>query len=59
LKVVNLGDDSDTTGAVYGQIAGAYYGIGGIPSAWLEKPAKRDLIERLARELYARSGPGG
>lgn len=26
LKTVNLGDDADTTGAVYGQIAGAYYG---------------------------------
>ena len=27
LKVVNLGDDADTTGAIYGQIAGAYYGV--------------------------------
>jgi ADP-ribosylglycohydrolase len=31
LLAVNLGDDADTTGAVYGQIAGAYYGEKGIP----------------------------
>ena len=31
LLAVNLGDDADTTGAVYGQIAGAYYGESGIP----------------------------
>lgn len=31
LTAVNLGDDADTTGAVYGQIAGAYYGEDGIP----------------------------
>src|SRR5262249_29265748 len=34
LKVVNLGEDADTTGAVYGQIAGAYYGEAGIPAEW-------------------------
>ena len=33
LRVVNLGDDADTTGAVYGQIAGAFYGVEAIPSA--------------------------
>ena len=31
LRVVNLGDDADTTGAVYGQLAGAYYGVEAIP----------------------------
>jgi len=30
-KAVNLGDNADTTGAVYGQLAGAYYGVSGIP----------------------------
>ena len=34
LKAANLGDDADTTAAVCGQIAGAYYGIEGIPAAW-------------------------
>lgn len=37
LKVVNLGWDTDTTAAVYGQIAGAYYGVYDIPLEWVEK----------------------
>lgn len=52
LKVVNLGEDADTTGAVYGQIAGAYYGVDGIPAEWVEKLAMRDLIEQRAAELH-------
>jgi ADP-ribosyl-[dinitrogen reductase] hydrolase len=53
LAVVNLGEDADTTGAVYGQIAGAYYGADGIPAEWREKLAMRDLIEQRAAELHA------
>ena len=34
LLAVNLGDDADTTGAIYGQIAGAYYGAEAIPAEW-------------------------
>ena len=45
---VNLGDDADTTGAVYGQLAGAYYGAQGIPDAWRAKLADREVIERSA-----------
>ena len=52
LKVVNLGDDADTTGAVYGQIAGAYYGINGIPEAWRKKIVQRELIESMAHRLH-------
>lgn len=48
LLAVNLGDDADTTGAVYGQVAGAYYGASGIPGRWLEVLAMREEIERLA-----------
>jgi ADP-ribosylglycohydrolase len=51
LAAVNLGHDADTTGAVYGQLAGAYYGASGIPETWLGKLAKRDLIERLVTQL--------
>lgn len=51
LAVVNLGDDADTTGAVYGQIAGAFYGVEGIPDKWREKIAMRDYIEELADGL--------
>ena len=53
LKVVNLGEDADTTGAVYGQIAGAYYGAEGIPAEWRDKLAMRELIEQRAAELHA------
>jgi ADP-ribosyl-[dinitrogen reductase] hydrolase len=49
-KVVALGDDTDTTGAVYGQIAGAYYGINGIP--WVEKIAWIDKIKKLAEDIF-------
>ena len=51
LKAANLGDDADTTGAICGQIAGAYYGVEGIPEAWLEKLAMRERIEELAEGL--------
>ncbi len=51
LLAVNLGDDADTTGAVYGQIAGAFYGYDGIPQRWREVIAKQDLILRLADGL--------
>lgn len=52
LLAVNLGDDADTTGAVYGQIAGAYYGDGGIPERWLAALTYRDEMERLATQLH-------
>lgn len=53
LMAVNLGDDADTTGAVFGQIAGAFYGEEGIPPAWLDKLAKADLIREYAARLKA------
>lgn len=53
LAVVNLGEDADTTGAVFGQIAGAYYGDEGIPASWREKLAMRETIEALAEKLHA------
>jgi len=49
---VNLGDDADTTGAVYGQLAGAYYGEESIPESWREKLALRETIEAFADRLY-------
>jgi ADP-ribosyl-[dinitrogen reductase] hydrolase len=52
LLAVNLGDDADPTGAVYGQLAGAYYGVVGIPERWLEKLSLRVEIERLAERLW-------
>jgi ADP-ribosyl-[dinitrogen reductase] hydrolase len=52
LLVVNLGDDADTTGAVYGQLAGALYGESGIPPEWRERLALRSTIEGLADRLH-------
>jgi ADP-ribosyl-[dinitrogen reductase] hydrolase len=52
LLAANLGDDADTTAAVCGQLAGAYYGEPGIPSHWLERLALREEIAELADEIY-------
>jgi ADP-ribosyl-[dinitrogen reductase] hydrolase len=52
LKAANLGDDADTTAAVCGQLAGAFYGRPAIPERWLEKLSMRERIENLAERLY-------
>jgi len=52
LMAVNLGDDADTTGAVYGQLAGALFGEEGIPETWKTKLACHELIVSLAEKLY-------
>lgn len=58
LLAVNLGEDADTTGAVYGQIAGAFYGAGAIPEGWRSKLAHWELIESYADQLLVLSGMG-
>lgn len=55
LAAANLGDDADTTAAVFGQLAGAYYGVQGIPRDWAGQLAKRDLIEETAVRLLEAS----
>ena len=45
LKAVNLGDDTDTVGAIAGGLAGLYYGYDAIPEDWLEAIQRRDWIE--------------
>ncbi len=52
LLSANLGDDADTTTAIYGQLAGAYYGEEGIPEEWLSKLAKADVITNFADQLF-------
>lgn len=54
LLAANLGDDADTTAAVYGQLAGAFHGEGGIPEPWLAKLVYRSLITDLAERLFDR-----
>ena len=51
LAAANLGQDADTTAAVCGQIAGAYYGIDAIPSAWRDKLTSGQDIVNLATRL--------
>jgi ADP-ribosylglycohydrolase len=52
LLAVNLGDDTDTTAAVFGQLAGALYGEDEIPEEWRAQLARRELVERLADALF-------
>ena len=52
LLAVNLGDDADTTGAIYGQIAGAHYGAETIPAAWRDKLTMVSEITKLADNLH-------
>lgn len=57
LLAVNLGHDADTVGAVYGQIAGAYYGAECIPGGWRALLVKHDDIVRLSDRLHEQSHP--
>ena len=52
LQAVNLGDDADTTAAIFGQLGGAYYGYNQIPEAWKAKLLDRTLVEYIAKKLY-------
>ena len=51
LRAANLGDDADTTAAIVGQIAGAHYGVKGIPAAWRDRLHMSEEIEDMARRL--------
>ena len=58
LCAANLGDDADTTAAICGQLAGAFYGASSIPVEWRERVMMCDEIEILAQQLWAGSGVG-
>lgn len=64
LLAANLGDDSDTVGAVYGQLAGAAYGLGaapgdaGVPPDWVAVCARAGEIAAMADALLGASGEG-
>jgi ADP-ribosyl-[dinitrogen reductase] hydrolase len=57
ISTVNCGGDADTTGAIVGAIAGAYYGMDGIPSDWLRKldPEVSQELRSLGEQLVDRS----
>lgn len=56
LLAVNLGDDTDTTAAVVGQLVGAYVGLGGIPDPWHEALVYRKRLIRTTEQLYEAMG---
>lgn len=51
LLAANLGDDADTTAAIAGQVAGAFYGESGIPKPWLDRLTMGPAIGALAQGL--------
>ncbi len=53
IAAVNLGGDSDTIGAVYGQIAGAFYGIENIPERWLSAIKDREKVNKLIEDFLS------
>lgn len=52
LLAVNLGEDSDTTGAVYGQLAGAFYGYKTIRQDFIDQLWDREMLHKMALDLY-------
>jgi ADP-ribosyl-[dinitrogen reductase] hydrolase len=53
IKVINLGYDTDTNGAIYGGLAGAYYGFEAIPKRWLDKLRKKRVLEDTVKAMIA------
>ncbi len=57
LLAANLADDADTVAAVAGQLAGALYGLSGIPEPWLERVAWKNRLVSAAQRLLPPSLP--
>ena len=51
LKAINLGEDTDTVGAIAGGLAGVLYGYASIPMEWLDSLVKREMIEKLCMDF--------
>lgn len=51
LRAVNLGEDTDTTGAVAGGLAGLCYGYESIPTEWVSEIVSKEWIETLCEDL--------
>jgi ADP-ribosylglycohydrolase len=56
LAAVNLGDDTDTTAAIYGQLAGVYYGYKKLPQKWVEQVYAKNFILNLSKWLAYEGG---
>ena len=59
LKVVNLGDDADTVGAVYGGLSGAWYGIEAIPNEWIEGLQAKSMLDEVVEGVVKLVERGG
>ena len=55
LLAANLGDDAVTTAAIFGQLAGAHYGVVGIPAEWRARLTMAEEITAMADALYERA----
>lgn len=51
VRAVNLGNDTDTIGAIYGGLAGAFYGIEAIPEDWRDGILRKDLVKEICGKL--------
>ena len=56
IAAVNLGGDSDSIGAVYGQVAGAFYGFDAIPERWVKAVKTWQKVDELIEKFIARLG---
>lgn len=54
IRSVNLGQDADTAGAIYGMLAGALYGVEAIRESWRQRVSFGGLMELMASELLRR-----
>ena len=59
LKVVNLGNDADTVGAVYGGLSGAWYGIEAIPSEWTKGLQAKSMLDEVIEGVVKLVERGG
>lgn len=55
-RIVNLGRDADTTGAVFGMLGGAYYGFSAIPIHWIAALQRPVMIDGVFRDLWDIAG---
>jgi ADP-ribosylglycohydrolase len=57
LLAVNHSGDSDSTGSIAGNLLGLIHGVEGIPQEWPQQLELREVIERMARDLWTHFGP--
>jgi ADP-ribosylglycohydrolase len=52
LRAVNLGEDTDTTAAITGGLAGILFGYESIPTGWIDALARKEDIIKLCERFY-------